>query len=58
MSKVVSGRITVTVEFHDLQIDDENTYLQDAVFPEGWEGEMTDSSVTIEEDYEDVDHKN
>lgn len=34
MSKVVSGRITVTVEFHDLRIDDENTYLQDAVFPE------------------------
>lgn len=55
MSKVVSGRITVTVEFHDLRIDDENTYLQDAVFPKGWEGEMTDSSVKIEEEYNEDD---
>lgn len=53
MSKVVSGRITVTVEFHDLLIDDENTYLQDVVFPDGWEGEMTDSSVKIEEEYDE-----
>lgn len=55
MSKVVSGRITVTVDFYDLRIDDENTYLQDAVFPEGWEGEMTDSSVKIEEEYNEDD---
>ena len=51
VSKVVSGRITVTVEFHDLRIDDENTYIPEVVFPEGWEGEMIDNSVEIKEEY-------
>lgn len=51
MSKVVSGKITVTVEFHDLRIDDENTYIPEVVFPEGWEGEMIDNSVEIKEEY-------
>lgn len=49
----VSGEITVKISFHDLIADDDSeSSVLDAVFPNGWEGELdvTDMDVESEDD--------
>ena len=52
MCKYISGSINCTIEFHDVYIDEGDDNL-DGIFPEGWEGEMTDYNFDITEEYYD-----
>lgn len=53
----VSGEITVKISFYDLDAeDDSESSVLDAVFPDGWEGELDVLRSNIEsEDDEDDD---
>lgn len=50
----VSGEITVKISFHDLSADgDDESSVLDAVFPDGWEGELNIQNMDVE--FEDDD---
>ena len=52
----VSGEITVKISFHDLIADDDSeSSVLDAVFPNGWEGELDviDMEVTVDDEDEE-----
>ena len=52
----VSGEITAKIRFYDLDADDDSeSSVLDAVFPDGWEGELDvmNLDVEIEEDEDD-----
>lgn len=52
----VSGEITAKIRFYDLDADDDSeSSVLDAIFPDGWEGELDvmNMDVEIEEDEED-----
>lgn len=46
MGKFISGSVNCKIEFHDLYIDEGDDHL-DAIFPDGWEGEMVDYNFNI-----------
>lgn len=52
MGKYISGVLNCKIEFHDLYVDESDDNI-DAIFPDGWEGEMTDYSFDISEEYEE-----
>ncbi len=55
---LANGKMTIKVSFSGLEIeDDSESSVLDAVFPEGWEGELdvTDMEVTVDDDDEDED---
>lgn len=53
MGKFISGTINCKIEFRDLYVDEGDDHL-DAIFPDGWEGEMTDYNINItSEEYEE-----
>ena len=52
MGKIISGILTCKIEFHDVYVDDNQSEL-DAIFPEGWEGEMTSEDLMITEEIEE-----
>lgn len=52
----VSGEITVKISFFDLEAeDDSESSVLDAVFPDGWEGELDvlRSNIESEDDEDD-----
>lgn len=51
----VSGEITAKIRFYDLDADDDSeSSVLDAVFPDGWEGELDVMNLDVEiEDDED-----
>ena len=52
----ISGEITAKIRFNDLDADDDSeSSVLDAVFPDGWEGELDviNMDVGIEEDEDD-----
>ena len=52
----ISGEIIAKIRFYDLDADDDSeSSVLDAVFPDGWEGELDvmNIDVEIEEDEED-----
>ena len=52
----VSGEITVKISFYDLDAeDDSESSVLDAVFPDGWEGELDvlRSNIESEDDEDD-----
>ena len=54
----VSGEITVKISFYDLDAeDDSESSVLDAVFPDGWEGELDvlRSNIESEDDEDDED---
>lgn len=57
---LVDGKMTIKVSFSGLEIeDDSESSILDAVFPEGWEGELdvTDMEVTVDDEDEDEDEQ-
>jgi hypothetical protein len=53
MGKFISGSINCKIIFNDLYVDEGDDHL-DAIFPDGWEGEMTDYNLSISsEEYEE-----
>lgn len=50
MGKIISGYINCKIEFHDLYVDEGDDNL-DAIFPDGWEGEMTDCDLDLSEEH-------
>lgn len=52
MGKYISGTFNCKIEFHDLYVDEGDDNM-DAIFPNGWEGEMTDYNLDISEEYEE-----
>lgn len=52
----ISGEITVKLSFHDLIADDDSeSSVLDAVFPDGWDGELDVISSDVEVESEDDD---
>ena len=52
----ISGTITVKVQFNGLLADDDSEgSVLDAVFPDGWEGDLdvTDMDIEVSDDDED-----
>jgi len=52
----ISGTITVKVQFNGLLADDDSeSSVLDAVFPDGWEGDLdvTDMDIEVSDDDED-----
>jgi len=54
MSREVTGRIKCSINFFSIPVEDKQNVL-DAIFPDGWEGEMSDHDITITEDVEVAD---
>lgn len=52
MGKYISGTLTCKITFCDLYVEDGQSEI-DAIFPDGWEGEMDGSNLEIDEEYED-----
>lgn len=53
MGKFISGSINCKIIFNDLYVDEGDDHL-DAIFPDGWEDEMTDYNLSISsEEYEE-----
>ena len=55
MGKYISGSLICKIEFHDVYVVDEQDELEiiDAVFPDGWEGEMMSNELKITEETEE-----
>ena len=54
MGKYITGTFTCKISFHDLYVEDGLDEI-DALFPDGWEGEMDSERLTITDEYEDED---
>jgi hypothetical protein len=52
MGKYIDGKITCTIEFSNLYVEDGCTSL-DAIFPDGYEGEMMSENLEIENERDD-----
>jgi hypothetical protein len=52
MGKWISGKIISTIEFDGIYVEDGDSEI-DAIFPNGWEGEMTSYNVEIDDEVED-----
>ena len=52
MGKWIDGKITCTIEFRGVYVEDGQSEL-DAIFPNGWEGEMTSDNLDIESETEE-----
>lgn len=55
---LVNGKMTIKVSFSGLEVeDDSESFVLDAVFPEGWEGELdvTDMDIEVSDDDDDED---
>lgn len=52
MGKYITGTFTCKISFHDLYVEDGQDEI-DALFPDGWEGEMDSERLTITDEYED-----
>lgn len=47
MGKWIDGKLVCTIEFSGIYVEDGQNAL-DAIFPNGWEGEMTSEKLEIE----------
>lgn len=54
MGKYITGTFTCKISFYDLYVEDGQDEI-DALFPDGWEGEMDSERWNIEDEYEDED---
>ena len=54
MARYITGTIKCEISFYDVLVEDGETET-DAIFPDGWEGEMI--SKTIDIDYEENDEE-
>ena len=53
---LANGKMTIKVSFFGLEVEDESeASVLDAVFPEGWEGELDviDMEVTVDDEDEE-----
>ena len=51
MGRHISGKLTCTIEF-DVYVEDGESEI-DAIFPDGWEGEMTSDNLEIYDEVEE-----
>lgn len=54
MGKYISGTLQCRIEFHYIYVEDGQDEL-DALFPEGWEGEMLHHDLKITEEIDEDD---
>lgn len=58
---LANGKMTIKISFSGLEVeDDSESSVLDAVFPEGWEGELdvTDMEVTVDDEDEEEEEEN
>lgn len=52
MGKYIYGKLTCTIEFSNLYVEDGESEMN-AIFPNGYEGEITSDNLEIENEEED-----
>lgn len=56
---LANGKMTIKVSFSGLEVeDDSESSVLDAVFPEGWEGELDVTNMEVTVDDEDEKEEN
>ena len=57
MGKYISGKVKCEIWFNDVYVEDGQDEV-DAIFPNGWEGEMMDSNLDINsEEFDENDEE-
>ena len=52
MGRWIDGKLTCVIEFSNVYVEDGENELE-AIFPDGWEGEMTSDNLEIDNENEE-----